>query len=1021
MKNKLSLAIFLATLSAFSQVQLVDVSTLHTNVTTSAADITIPSAGITNAPYTQSNSANVYIGDPLATAWGKYNSSMNYLSNAINTVAQINTNAMQALVTNSVNSALTNIVMPYVSNSIAASGTITNISGGNVNYISGRTLVLKTNYLSGSSGGVYAFSNNSAPAGIVSQGFVSNSVGTGFYISNGVSFYGTNYFTSGIAFPTNADVRSFSVWYALDAGVIGTGADNNIFQYGSPNFFGYTVNSGSLHTALYLDVNGSQVFLWTVANDTNWHNMTICVSNSFIFMYYDGSPSSYYNTLTTSPGGNLIIGDSLSYGGIFKGVIRDFKAWDRTLTGSEASANYNFGSVSPTVAWFTLSNSIQDSVSGSYLTAVNWNTYTNFATSTTLINVGTNQAASGAQLSDVAATNTATLQTTTNLLGALGTASTNLSLTIGTAGTNNANTISNSLLSALIATNTANLQQTTNLVQAMGSTLTNLSTVVSNGVMAQIPSLTGYAHLTDVAATNTTTLQTTTNLLGALGTASTNLSLTIGTAGTNNANTISNSLLSALIATNTANLQQTTNLVQAMGSTLTNLSTVVSNGVMAQIPSLTGYAHLTDVAATNTTTLQTTTNLLGALGTASTNLSLAIGTAGTNNVNTTSNLLLTALIATNTANLQQTTNLVQTLGTASTNLSAVVSNGVMAQVLALGTAGTNNVNTTSNSIMTALIATNAATTQALTNLGGVAVTNRQAGVAFSDPFTVNILTFTNSGTNTITVTDNSGKLAECGVLGYNPNFLTFYWSAADGHYTNVYVPSGWPIPDNVNSGYILLNGSVWELHTYLNPSNPNYLFYSASGAALFSSYTNGNSTGYITVSGSPVALYTPALVVSNGITSGNGAGLTNLYAGAVITNVVFGTGVTGSVANGTLYITNTSTGGGSAWGFYTNIAIPPTSTVTNIPHGLGVTPTRYVVRLVMTNGIKGVSTGYKLNQEVPDSCLNGGNFSYQYFCDATNAIISTRSSGIYLYLPAGGGAATPITNADWNIRIYASP
>ena len=78
--------------------------------------------------------------------------------------------------------------------------------------------------------------------------------------------------------------------------------------------------------------------------------------------------------------------------------------------------------------------------------------------------------------------------------------------------------------------------------------------------------------------------------------------------------------MSALIATNTANLQQTTNLVQAMGSTLTNLATVVSNGVLGQIPSLTGYAHLTDVAATNTTALQTTTNLLGALGTASTNL-----------------------------------------------------------------------------------------------------------------------------------------------------------------------------------------------------------------------------------------------------------------------------------------------------------------------------------------------------------------------------------------------------------------
>ena len=216
-------------------------------------------------------------------------------------------------------------------------------------------------------------------------------------------------------------------------------------------------------------------------------------------------------------------------------------------------------------------------------------------------------------------------------------------------------------------------------IAALGAALTNLATVVSNGVMGQIPSLAGYATLVNVASTNTTTLQTTTNLLGALGTASTNLSLAIGTAGTNNANTISNSLLSALIATNAANLQQTTNLVQAVGSTLTNLATVVSNGVMAQIPSLTGYATLANVAATNTANLQTTTNLLGALGTASTNLSLAIGTAGTNNVNTTSNAIVTALIATNTAALQQTTNLVQAMGSTLTNLATVVSNGVMGQ------------------------------------------------------------------------------------------------------------------------------------------------------------------------------------------------------------------------------------------------------------------------------------------------------------------------------------------------------
>ena len=161
-------------------------------------------------------------------------------------------------------------------------------------------------------------------------------------------------------------------------------------------------------------------------------------------------------------------------------------------------------------------------------------------------------------------------------------------------------------------------------------------------------------------------------------------------------------------------------------------------------------------------------------------------------------------------------------------------------------------------------------------------------------------------------------------------------------------------------------------------------------------------------------------IITNGTFYGNGSGLTNLPTGASITNVVAGPGIVATNINGTLYITNTSSGGGSAWGFYTNIAIPPVSTATNIPHGLGATPTRYVVRMVMTNAVKGVSTGYKLNQEITDSSLNGGNFTYRHFVDPTNVIISTGSSGIYVYLPAGG-AATPITNADWNIRIYASP
>ena len=272
-------------------------------------------------------------------------------------------------------------------------------------------------------------------------------------------------------------------------------------------------------------------------------------------------------------------------------------------------------------------------------------------------------------------------------------------------------------------------------IAALGSALTNLSTVVSNGVMAQIPSLSGYAQLTDVAATNTATLQLTTNLLGALGTASTNLSLAIGTAGTNNVNTTSNAIVVALIATNTANLQQTTNLVQGMGAALTNLSTVVSNGVMAQIPSLTGYAQLSDVAATNTTALQTTTNLLGALG------------------------------------------------TASTNLSTVVSNGVMAQVQALGAAATNLSTAVSNGVMGAVAgSTNGITGAAYLNPATIVTNNYAGNLTVYEAYRSSVLPY--DPLEFMTAGDVTNRIANA-IANISYSFTNVTYVAGVGKVTNV--------------------------------------------------------------------------------------------------------------------------------------------------------------------------------------------------------------------------------------------
>ena len=145
------------------------------------------------------------------------------------------------------------------------------------------------------------------------------------------------------------------------------------------------------------------------------------------------------------------------------------------------------------------------------------------------------------------------------------------------------------------------------------------------------------------------------------------------------ATSISNSIVGQIPSlTGYATLPQVTNTASSLiGSS--NLvtqaqATSISNVLFGQIPSLADYATLTNISATNAITLTIVTNLSNTAMTTATNFALV----ATNNLNT---AIHADIASTNTANLQIITNLLGILGAASTNFSTAVSNGVIAQIV----------------------------------------------------------------------------------------------------------------------------------------------------------------------------------------------------------------------------------------------------------------------------------------------------------------------------------------------------
>jgi hypothetical protein len=86
-KTKLLLLIAITCINATAQtnIQSVDISTPHTNSTSGGALITLLGSPYTNTIYTVTNSANVYYGDTLPTAFGRVNGNFVFVENQIAT------------------------------------------------------------------------------------------------------------------------------------------------------------------------------------------------------------------------------------------------------------------------------------------------------------------------------------------------------------------------------------------------------------------------------------------------------------------------------------------------------------------------------------------------------------------------------------------------------------------------------------------------------------------------------------------------------------------------------------------------------------------------------------------------------------------------------------------------------------------------------------------------------------------------------------------------------------------------
>jgi hypothetical protein len=122
----------------------------------------------------------------------------------------------------------------------------------------------------------------------------------------------------------------------------------------------------------------------------------------------------------------------------------------------------------------------------------------------------------------------------------------------------------------------------------------------------------------------------------------------------------------------------------------------------------------------------------------------------------------------------------------------------------------------------------------------------------------------------------------------------------------------------------------------------------------------------------------------------------------------------GEAVTGTTGITSTVAYAYNAGFISAPIAIPGASSGATFTHNLGLPPAGYLpsVKLVCVT----TNLGYPVGAEVPwaQAGNNGGTLSA---LDSKKAQVSIDAVGSISMAPSGGGAQTPITNADWNLRL----
>jgi hypothetical protein len=98
------------------------------------------------------------------------------------------------------------------------------------------------------------------------------------------------------------------------------------------------------------------------------------------------------------------------------------------------------------------------------------------------------------------------------------------------------------------------------------------------------------------------------------------------------------------------------------------------------------------------------------------------------------------------------------------------------------------------------------------------------------------------------------------------------------------------------------------------------------------------------------------------------------------------------------------------------IAVPAVSTQTSLAHNLGVGPVGYeaLVRLVCATADHGYAVGAEIDFNLVGQ--TGGTIAA---IDAHNVSLSTEATISFSAAPYAGGAATALTTASWNVRLYA--